>query len=479
MPLQEVAEDDGCATMMRKFEAARRDRLQELGVSERGCTESMKLPLDPATSEDNHLRIMQFNVLADGLSDDGFMAMPVIDDWPADPGFMPTSNGTAVPFDQVFEEIAAAKGDESKLLELKSKFTTRAATENAKALTDWRGRELQIVLMVLASGVPDILVFEEVDKFQGLAAALAQIGYRSQVPWASGEYVPAHVEKHSLESDERRTAFRDFCRSRGHTFLPNLGSTAKKLALKRQAQVTEKSAADLLDDDGVAIFWRGDRVEATLMDVHFLQPQSEAAPPKKAVLQVNFRVITSGREVLVFGAHLSSGGKPEDEAKRLKDEVDSPGGLVSILRSARNEAASKEAAVLLCMDANSHPQLRSPDEASSVWRSIHKVLGASVWDEFFDEDGTERPVDPSGLQAPITTNKFRGPASDQPRKIGEHAHECIDHIFFDPSVLTLRRHVLPPERFRSSTEALQDLQPSLKNPSDHYPVVVDLAWRES
>lgn len=207
----------------------------------------------------------------------------------------------------------------------------------------------------------------------------------------------------------------------------------------------------------------------------------------KGMLEVKLRYIANGRSLTVFGAHLSSGSTPEDEGKRLAEEVDSPEGLAALVQARCQEAAAEAAsassgsagrtAVVVAMDANAHPQLRAQDGESSVWRSLREAAGASVWDAHFDASGDEVALEGgSKLEAPVTSNKLRGPVSDQPKKIGEHAYFCIDHVFFDPASLKLQGHVVPPQQFASQTAALTEVQPSLRNPSDHYPVVVDLAW---
>ena len=96
-----------------------------------------------------------------------------------------------------------------------------------------------------------------------------------------------------------------------------------------------------------------------------------------------------------------------------------------------------------------------------------------MWDEFFAFDGKRKTPNP-----PVTSNKVRGPLSQQTKKIGSHAYYLIDHIFFDPQSFQMRGHAFHPKIFPSAAAALEEVQPSLLNPSDHYPVIVDLSWRE-
>ena len=88
----------------------------------------------------------------------------------------------------------------------------------------------------------------------------------------------------------------------------------------------------------------------------------------------------------------------------------------------------------------------------------------SVWDDYFDVHGTalhdvklkgrNREVATSETQEVATSNKMRGPLSDQPKKIGEPILGVVDHIYFshretdsgDPGDkhFELKRHVFTP-----------------------------------
>eukprot|EP00438_Fugacium_kawagutii_P000655 Skav222307 [mRNA] locus=scaffold1249:65583:65963:- [translate_table: standard] len=110
---------------------------------------------------------------------------------------------------------------------------------------------------------------------------------------------------------------------------------------------------------------------------------------------------------------------------------------------------------------------------------LRHILGASVWDDFFDAEGNVKKTEnmESRMDPPVTSNKVRGPLSAQAKKIGAHAYYLIDHIFYDPDFFAFEGHAFAPKQFQSSTDALEDVQPSLLNPSDHYPVIVDLGLR--
>jgi len=187
-------------------------------------------------------------------------------------------------------------------------------------------------------------------------------------------------------------------------------------------------------------------------------------------VRIDLEDVQTQRTVVVLGTHLGSGDSASDELKRLNDQV--VPGLKSWLQEA-NQCCDN---TVLCMDANSHPQLEANEEKESCWKVLRSAAGASVWDEYFDADGTPTKDDVE-LHPPVSSNKVRGPSSGQAKKIGLHSYYLIDHVYLNPAGLGCLKHVYTPHRFASESDALASVQPSLLNPSDHYPVVVDLAYR--
>jgi len=94
-----------------------------------------------------------------------------------------------------------------------------------------------------------------------------------------------------------------------------------------------------------------------------------------------------------------------------------------------------------------------------------------VWDKWYEPSGAVRIGAP--LPVPVSTNKMRGPLSKQPKKVGLHAPFLIDHVYFGSSQLKLVTHVGSLLAHDSARLALQSLLPTLANPSDHVPVIVD------
>jgi len=111
-----------------------------------------------------------------------------------------------------------------------------------------------------------------------------------------------------------------------------------------------------------------------------------------------------------------------------------------------------------------------------VWKALRGGMGgvgigmSSVWDGFFSTDGVALRT-----PAPVTVNKMRGATSQQPAKIGAHAYELIDHVWYNKG-MRLEQHAIEPVRYKSARSARLKLMPDLYIPSDHVPVVVNMAY---
>lgn len=122
-----------------------------------------------------------------------------------------------------------------------------------------------------------------------------------------------------------------------------------------------------------------------------------------------------------------------------------------------------------------------------------------VWDDYYDPFG--KPKKMMELM-PVTSNKMRGPLSDQPKKIGEHVYHTVDHIVrlqgrslltgvhaccvadtltlaflqFCSEQLEFLHMVNEPLVLGGKEKAILHPLPSYDVPSDHAPVVADFAF---
>ena len=269
----------------------------------------------------------------------------------------------------------------------------------------------------------------------------------------------------------------------GIAFAPKSPSNAYKFSAARNKKVGKPAKEDM-DDDGVAIFWKVSKepdsgFEATRVDFLGLDEPRE----NHGVLRVGLRRKSDSREFFVIGAHLSSGAEAEKEKRRL---IEIRGYTVDRVGDKRGPSlldwfkqSAEEMPTLFCLDANSEPTRHETDK---VWAAMHKEYpndswkAKSVWDAYFTDAGDPKN-DPTHEVA--TSNKMRGPLSDQPKKIGEPVLGVVDHIYYsapkevEEPHFEFVRHVFEPLTYESG-KALFTPLPSLEMPSDHAPVVVDL-----
>ena len=312
-----------------------------------------------------------------------------------------------------------------------------------------------------------------------LQAELAELGYSCGKPGM--RYAPAHANASATWSGELgrgevnkdAQAYLRHLRDVGVAFAPKTQSNARKLGLKRGVPDA--------DDDGVAIFWRDDALELQELDFLCLDDKKR----NQGAVRVKLRRREDGAAIVVISAHLSSGTTAKDEKIRVKElgerswraeDVPQPSAQYSGRTgpSLREwiEAAAEAGPTLLCLDANTRPDQRQESIAAggTVWQTLRSRL-TSVWDAYFGAQGRPSPQHSGAM--PVTTNKMRGPLSDQPKKMGEHVFGVVDHIFFNP-LFQMKQHVWGPLTFADDEEALGSLLPTPECPSDHTPVMVDV-----
>ena len=125
---------------------------------------------------------------------------------------------------------------------------------------------------------------------------------------------------------------------------------------------------------------------------------------------------------------------------------------------------------VLCADANTYPDKW---EEQTAWKALRSLPGVHCcWDDYYDPFG--RPLRPPASM-PVTSNKMRGPLSDQPKKIGEHVYHTVDHIFCSVQ-LEFKKMALKPLVLGGKAKAALHLLPSFGIPSDHVPVVADFTF---
>jgi endonuclease/exonuclease/phosphatase family metal-dependent hydrolase len=430
----------------------------ELGISQlevEAALSDVRLDIKPRCGSPGAIRILQWNILADGLAKDGFLVRDVLSETMEDSARQQSFNNKQAKM--VLKDVSS---DES--LSALAQVSSSRSKRNLHAVVDWKLRFLMIQKYVLTAKA-DVIVLQEVDHMLEMQEVFSQMGYACARDGKT--YVPAHkaMEEHGVKRDS--AAFFTYLRNAGVAFVPKTNSACRKLGL---------GECEDADDDGVAIFWRRDVLE--LVDLDFLVFDD----PKRnqGAVRATLKRTEDGTRVAVIAAHLSSGSGSKDEEARLKEckapslDADGYGRGPSLCEWI--DASARMAPTVTCLDANSAPNTeRVVYEASklNVWEALCSARPGirSVWAAFYGPDGTPRQT-----PSPVTTNKIRGPHSAQAEKIGEHAFGLMDQMFFT-ACFSLLQHAYPPATFIGGEgDARGQLLPSLKVPSDHYPVIADI-----
>ena len=444
-------------------------RLQQAGVSddaisraEQGGTSFHQLEPLPLSSG---LRVLQWNLLADGMSNDGFLVEDVL----------AVKDG-----ERALEHPRDILAASDPLLALEASVQDPSiaarAVRNLQVLVDWEARyaRMKAIVQLLQ---PDVIAFEELDHMSEMQSDLEGLGYECTL--GGRRYAPMHAAGVPTSDP---AAYLEHLQVGGVAFAPKYPSTCRKLATKRGAVGA--------DDDGCAVFWRSEKLRATA--ISFIALPEEDAKRQCGAVRVELLRLSDGCPLSVICAHLASGDKHKDEAARLFQVARNEGrppeegstaaapGLADWLM----EGASDGHPVLLCMDGNTAPDRT---ETETVWKLLRALPGVrSVWDDHFSSVGVghrqgalrRQGVDGRclGFGFPVTTNKMRGPLSEQKRKVGEHMLQVIDHIFYVGEPLGRSEHAWGPVTYATVAESYAHLLPSISCPSDHLPLVIDFAF---
>lgn len=356
-------------------------------VSSRGSAPQ----ISPRVPSLTGVRVLCWNFLADGLADDGFTVRDVL------------AGGTPTDTDKIVAELMKTKRSGGDIEAFKAKHCTERTGKNLAAIIDWptRWARMRVIIERLQ---PDVIAVQELDHFAECSADLRALGFECSVRQPASAYKPAHATGIDGAGLDDVARYAKHLESLGMAFAPTVISNARQYSLK--------AGRDAPDDDGVAIFWRSSALEG--VDLSFL-PMKDAKRCR-AVVRVGLKRKSDSAQLSVICAHLPSGTKAEDEASRL-ESLTAPSfdaaarqwagpSLLAWLRDSVNAGPT-----VFCLDANSAP---SRDEPKTVWRALRQLMPC-VWDDHFDATGK-----PTGSGVAVTSNKLRGPESDQLKKIGEH-----------------------------------------------------------
>ena len=395
----------------------------------------------------------------------------------------------------------------SKLVQLKEQFKDSPELEKIdQDILSWELRYDRLKKIALAVD-PDIITFQELDHLQQF----------TEDPDFNAKYT-CFVDDDTLEyntpiytddpaKDERRPEnYLSHVLASRTSFAPKSYSHAYNFRKKRKDGSTD------VDDDGVAIFWKKDRFQP--LELGFLKLPSDGEK-SEAVVAVVLVDEGTGAKFNVLTTHLPSGDETKKEVERLKTlrdinaewkasrirlnkasgawEENDYGGIDfnGILSFVKYYSDSYGTTTIFALDANSRPtfpltKVSEEEKATNVWQQILSYTGLeSVWTKtkFIKAvDGTAVDKD---LPYVVSVNKMRGPASQQPGKIGEHQLELIDHVYTNGNTAKLVNTVtmadgetikMAPLQYKGKEgKAELELNPTSKMPSDHLPVAVEIS----
>ena len=263
--------------------AARATRLRSLGVDdaflpdEASVTESPLTgfpSLAPATG--STLRILQWNLLADGMADDAFLTSDVLRVGVGDSRLDVRAMAAAITSERRAGSVVGQADPRS-----------RARQERNLAVhIDWEARWVGI-RAAIERLQPDVITMQEMDHMAVAQPALLELGYACGIDGAV--YAPAHA---AGLSDDPDALVAHLERGPRVAFAPKgLASTCRKLKLKMGRGSTPADA----DNDGVAIFWRAPSLHASAIEYRHLATTTPSKQPSVAVRVTLTRIADGAR----------------------------------------------------------------------------------------------------------------------------------------------------------------------------------------
>jgi exonuclease III len=298
------------------------------------------------------IRLMQWNVLADGLGEDGFLTTefsPIHESSAAGAesyeaskfmkmvrqakekdiasGVIKTmkylkmeqkrlnkikssSDKDNQEYDELREKVAVmkAKVDESLLVKLKKQFEKSPELKRVDTdILDWKMRYNRIKEIVLRAD-PDIITFQEMDHLkQFLEDGIFSSRYTCVVEKQKKYITPTYFDP-AREDDLRPENYMNHLLQSRAAFAPKSYSHAYTFRRKRN-----KGEVDL-DDDGVAVFWKREKFKPVELGYLQLPPESDK---NTAAVAITLQHVTTNERINVLTTHLPSGDDSTKEQERL------------------------------------------------------------------------------------------------------------------------------------------------------------------
>ena len=262
--------------------------------------------------------------------------------------------------------------------------------------------------------------------------------------------------------------------SRKHAFVPKLNSSCRRFAKDK----------DNAEDDGSVIFWRKDRYECVSIHYHYFFEKNIFSDAKKipkkskggGAVAVHLKDVVANSDLWVFSTHLESGDKEVNENARVEQvEI-----FINFMEKCLGNSAS--CPVIVGMDGNSYRGYNTGDYGKKGVRNMYEKLHTMTKDRGFELKNYLHSIgaDEKVKKKLVSVNKIRGVLTAQPYKIGEYQSNNIDYVLCSAQNM----HFQMPEkheaghlkRYATREEAYDEILPNLDVPSDHLPVIVDIEY---
>ncbi|CAL1138065.1 unnamed protein product [Cladocopium goreaui] len=420
------------------------------------------------------IRVMQWNVLAHGLANDGFLVSQ-----PNEEGASILDRARSVQvLGQTMKQRAKKSGEKIRLKDLpeemktwdpppfdfaqrlKSNFQEILQEEQRylQEITDLPKRCAMITARVQAEQ-PDIITFQEYDMFETLNPLLEAAGYSAGSDQGSYQELAQRVKDLGIQlkkggggspkdfAQKYRELLEEYA-AKGLCVCPNFNSTARRFNPDGF-------------DDGVAIYWKTSTLKSREPPDVWTYDMTGDAPAIRVKLQHN-----SGSPLDVMTLHL-----PSSPGKELRRQLN-----LWQLHELLGGALADGPPLILAVDLNSDAHLQPPlgqdakvqviaEDGSSekVEFQLDQPLRHTCFQLLQSGTGTgtgtgsRRPYShPADVKAaksmancdfphwglknawgtedriPLSVVKMRGPASEQVQKWGELTLETTDHVFCSP-----------------------------------------------
>eukprot|EP00527_Entomoneis_sp_CCMP2396_P004847 CAMPEP_0198141036 /NCGR_PEP_ID=MMETSP1443-20131203/4104_1 /TAXON_ID=186043 /ORGANISM="Entomoneis sp., Strain CCMP2396" /LENGTH=503 /DNA_ID=CAMNT_0043803641 /DNA_START=78 /DNA_END=1586 /DNA_ORIENTATION=- len=302
--------------------------------------------------KETKIRLMQWNILADGLGEDGFLTTefsPIHESSAAgaeryqSTEFMnmvrkakeedvasgkiktmkylkveqkrlskmnPVSDKDNQEYVKQTEKVAVltASVNESLLVKLKQKFENSPELKRVDTdILDWKLRYNRIKEIILRAD-PDIITFQEMDHLKQFLEDGSFSSRYTCVVEEQKKYITPTYSDPAREDDLRPENYMNHLLQSRAAFAPKSYSSAYTFRNER-----DKGGVDL-DDDGVAVFWKRDKFKP--VELGYLQNPPESIKTS-ATVAITLQHVPTNERIHVVTTHLPSGDDSVKEQERL------------------------------------------------------------------------------------------------------------------------------------------------------------------